>query len=90
MKPLGPIPAGYEAIDGELAIGGRTASALVEEAGDTPLFVYSRDLLTARMEQLRGAMPERLAIHYAVKANPFTPVITHLAGLVDGFDIASG
>ena len=25
-KPLGPIPAGYEGLTGELAIGGRTAS----------------------------------------------------------------
>lgn len=89
-KPLGPIPAGYEAIDGELAIGGRTASSLGAEAGGTPLFVYSRALLDRRMAALRAAMPERLAIHYAVKANPFRPVIEHMAGLVDGFDIASG
>ncbi|MGN6500329.1 MAG: pyridoxal-dependent decarboxylase, exosortase A system-associated, partial [Tsuneonella sp.] len=89
-KPLGPIPAGYEAIGGELAIGGRTASALVAEAGSTPLFVYSRALLDRRMAELRAAMPRRLAIHYAVKANPFRPVIEHMAGLVDGFDIASG
>ena len=39
MKPVGPIPAGYEAIDGELAIGGRRVSDLVAEAGRTPLFV---------------------------------------------------
>ena len=89
-KPLGPIPAGYLAIDGELVVGGRTASDLVAEAGGTPLFVYSRELLDRRMAQLRAAMPERLAIHFAVKANPYRPVIEHMGGLVDGFDIASG
>ncbi|MEL7680570.1 pyridoxal-dependent decarboxylase, exosortase A system-associated [Citromicrobium bathyomarinum] len=89
-KPLGPIPQGFEAIDGELAIGGRKASDLVAEAGDTPLFVYSRDMLDARMAALRAAMPESLAIHYAVKANPHPDVIAHMAGLVDGFDLASG
>lgn len=89
-KPLGPIPAGFETIDGELAIGGRKASDLAEEAGDTPLFVYSRGHLDARMAALRAAMPERLAIHYAVKANPHPDVIRHMAGLVDGFDLASG
>ncbi|WP_379546586.1 pyridoxal-dependent decarboxylase, exosortase A system-associated [Qipengyuania sp. DSG2-2] len=89
-KPLGPIPAGYETVNGELAIAGKTASALVEEAGGTPLFVYSRDRLTARMAMLRDAMPERLGINYAVKANPFEPVLRHMAPLVDGFDIASG
>lgn len=89
-KPLGPIPQGFEAIDGELGIGGRKASDLVAEAGDTPLFVYSRTMLDARMADLRGAMPESLAIHYAVKANPHPDVIAHMAGLVDGFDLASG
>jgi len=29
MKPVGPIPAGYESIGGELAIGGKRASELV-------------------------------------------------------------
>ena len=89
-KPLGPIPSGFESIDGELAIGGRKVSDLVAEAGDTPLFVYSRTMLDARMAALRAAMPERLAIHYAVKANPYSQVIAHMAGLVDGFDLASG
>jgi len=89
MKPLGPIPSGYEALGGELAIGGRKASELAAEAG-TPLFVYSRDLLSMRVAQLRAALPSRVALHYAVKANPFGPVLEHLAPLVDGFDIASG
>ena len=90
MKPLGPIPAGYTALDGELAIGGRKVSDLVTEAGGTPLFVYSREHLDRRVAELRAAMPERLAIHYAVKANSWRPVLEHMAGLVDGFDIASG
>ncbi len=90
MKPLGPIPAGFGSIDGELAIAGCKATALVAQAGGTPLFVYSRDMLSLRVAELRAAMPERLALHYAVKANPFAPVLEHMAGLVDGFDIASG
>lgn len=89
MKPLGPIPAGFTAINGELAIGGRPASALVAQAGETPLFVYSRAMLDKKMADLRAAMPHQLQINYAVKANPFGPLITHMAGLADGFDIAS-
>ncbi len=34
-------------------------------------------------------MPENLKIHYALKANPMPAVVQHLAGLVDGFDLAS-
>jgi len=89
MKPLGPIPAGYKSLDGELAISGRTASQLVAEAGQTPLFVYSTEHLDQRMASLRAAMPDRLGINYAVKANPFAPLLQHMERLADGFDIAS-
>jgi diaminopimelate decarboxylase len=89
MKPVGPIPPGYAAIGGELAIGGQRASELVAEAGRTPLFVYSRERLDARVAELRRALPWRVGINYAVKANPHLAVIGHMAPLVDGFDIAS-
>ena len=89
MKPLGPVPAGYDAVDGELAIGGRRASELVDEAGGTPLFVYSADMIRQRVALLRAAMPARLRIHYAMKANPYQPILRLIRGLVDGFDIAS-
>jgi diaminopimelate decarboxylase len=89
VKPLGPIPPGFGAVDGELAIGGRKASALVERAGGTPLFVYSTDMIRQRVADLRAAMPARLAIHYAMKANPYGPILELMGGLVDGFDIAS-
>lgn len=90
MKATGPIPAGYSILRGELAIGGMTATMLVEQAGDTPLFVYSGDHVRRRVADLRAAMPKRLAIHYAMKANPYGPLLTLMDGLVDGFDVASG
>jgi diaminopimelate decarboxylase len=40
--------------------------------------------------ELRSALPRQVALNYAVKANPFGPVVQAMAGLVDGFDIASG
>ena len=73
-----------------LLIGGQRADALAEAAGDTPLFVYDRTMLTARVAELRAAMPAALHIHYAMKANPFAPLLAHMAGLVDGLDVASG
>ena len=89
MKPVGPIPPGFATLAGELAIGGRTARELAGMAGDTPFFAYSRGLVDQRIAALRAAMPDRLRLHYAVKANPFAPLLAHLAGAVDGFDVAS-
>lgn len=90
MKPLGPIPPGFGVIDGVLAIDGTPVTELVEQAGATPLFVYSAALLRIKFAHLRAAMPSRLAIHYAVKANPYQPILRVFSELVDGFDIASG
>ena len=89
-KPMGPIPPGFGAREGQLLIGGRTAAELVAQAGDTPLFVYDGAMALARVAALRAALPAALSIHYAVKANPFAPLIHLMAGQVDGFDIASG
>lgn len=90
MKPLGPIPAGYAARDGVLAVDGVKVTELIARVGTTPLFVYSSDLIRQRVDDLRAAMPPALALHYAVKANPFEPLLRLMAPLVDGFDIASG
>ncbi|HEY5711684.1 MAG TPA: alanine racemase, partial [Allosphingosinicella sp.] len=89
-KPMGAIPAGYAADDdGMLLIGGRRADALVAEAGDTPLFVYDLDLVTARIARFRAAFPS-VHLHYAIKANSYRPILSHVAKRVDGLDIASG
>ena len=91
MKPLGPIPAGFDSCDGKLAIGGKSARHWVAQAGDsTPLFVYSKELIARRFASLRTAMPDRLKINYAIKANSFSPLLDFVSGLADGLDIASG
>jgi diaminopimelate decarboxylase len=35
-------------------------------------------------------MPQSLALHYAMKGNPYPPLLSWIAGRVDGFDVASG
>lgn len=88
MKPLGPIPPHFPAAGADLLIGGRPARDWAQAHG-TPLFVYDAGVVRARVAALRAALPARIRLHYAVKANPFAPLLGLLAGLVDGFDIAS-
>src|SRR3546814_12872316 len=91
MKPHGPIPPGFRAdASGMLLIGGDRADALVDAAGDTPLFVYDSAMLTARVAEWRAAMPTEVQLHYAMKANPYAPLLPFMAGPVDGFDVPSG
>jgi diaminopimelate decarboxylase len=88
-KPMGPIPAGFAAdADFMLLIGGKRADALVDQAGDTPLFVYDLALIDAKIARFRAAFPG-VHLHYAIKANSYQPLLDHVARQVDGLDIAS-
>lgn len=79
----------FPVINGELHVGGISISRLAERVGQTPFYAYDRNLITQRIKLLRDSFPEALHLHYAIKANPMPAVVQHLAGLVDGFDLAS-
>jgi diaminopimelate decarboxylase len=88
-KPMGRIPEGFASEDGTLLIGGRRVDDLIVEAGDTPLFVYNLSMVEARIARFRATFPG-IALHYAMKANPYPPLLRHIAERVDGIDAASG
>lgn len=73
-----------------LQVGGVPVTRLAERVGSTPFYAYDRRLITDRVAQLRAVLPAEVHLHYAIKANPMPAVVQHLAGLVDGFDVASG
>jgi diaminopimelate decarboxylase len=85
---MGAIPADYAGTGEMLRIGGRTVDALIAEAGDTPLFVYDLDIVSARVDRFRAAFPG-VELHYAIKANSYHQLLKHIAKRVDGLDVAS-
>ena len=74
---------------GQLQVGGQPLSVLAERIGQTPFYAYDRALLRQRVAALRAALPATVKLHYAMKANPFAPLVCFMAGLVDGIDVAS-
>lgn len=92
---LGPALAGWATTDGRLAVAGKNPVVplgewLSEQGTDaTPAYVYSAAAIDATVGRLRSVLPPDLGLHYAIKANPFPPLLAHLAGQVDGFDCAS-
>jgi len=80
----------FPVVDNVLQVGGMPLTRLAERVGSTPFYAYDRSLLSARVAQLRAALPADVHLHYAIKANPMPAVVQHMAGLVDGFDVASG
>ncbi|CAM5496021.1 pyridoxal-dependent decarboxylase, exosortase A system-associated [Thauera mechernichensis] len=75
--------------DGELLVGGIPLRRLAARVGSTPFYAYDRTLLSARVAQLRSALPTGIELHYAMKANPMPALVGHMAPLVNGIDVAS-
>lgn len=80
----------FETADNGLLVGGMSLQRLAARVGQTPFYAYDRALLNRRVAELRAALPADIHLHYAVKANPMPALVQHMAGLVDGFDVASG
>jgi diaminopimelate decarboxylase len=83
MKPMGAIPLEFQSLP--LTIGGRSVEELLTSS---PLFVYDMTVMRSRVARFRAAFPG-IDLHYAVKANPFSPLLAAIDPLVDGFDVAS-
>ncbi|MET0308510.1 MAG: pyridoxal-dependent decarboxylase, exosortase A system-associated [Sphingomonas sp.] len=77
-KPFGPIPPEFAQL-----------GALPWLDLPTPAYVYDFTVVQSRIARLRAALPPGVAVHYAIKANPFPPLLTAIAPLVDGLDVAS-
>lgn len=79
-------------VDGILREGrlGRHAPADLAARFGTPFYAYDLDVITHQVEALRAAVPETFTVSYAVKANPNLSVLSHIAGLGLGADVASG
>jgi diaminopimelate decarboxylase len=89
VKAIGPIPADFAGSPyGRLELGGLPFDAFTD-GQSTPAFAYDWRVVRDRVEQFRAAMPREVALHYAVKANPWGPILQGMAELVDGFDLAS-
>lgn len=80
---------GFPVVDNCLQIGGKSLILLAEQVGSTPFYAYDRHLVSERVASLRALLPEDICLHYAIKANPMPALVQYLAGLVDGFDVAS-
>lgn len=79
----------FPVIDDCLQVGGMPLPHLAERIGQTPFYAYERRLIQERVALLRSTLPQGIALHYALKANPMPALVQYLASLVDGLDIAS-
>lgn len=93
-KPLKTKPAHapmnqFQIHNEQLVVAGKTMSQVAELLGQTPFYVYDKSVIERAVETLRQILPRSIHLHYAIKANPLSGVVNHLAQLTDGLDVAS-
>ncbi|MEU0941589.1 type III PLP-dependent enzyme [Streptomyces canus] len=57
---------------------------------ELPAYVYDLRALRAHAAAVRQALPERVEVYYAAKANPEPEILAALAPYVDGYEVSSG
>ena len=68
----------------------RVRAAMLTVRRPRCVYVYDRTVLRERATAVRRVLPSGSTLLYAVKANGNADVLDALAGVVDGFDVASG
>jgi diaminopimelate decarboxylase len=57
---------------------------------ELPAYVYDLAALREHAESVRFALPERVELYYAAKANPEPEILAALGPCVDGYEVSSG
>ncbi|MCS6945896.1 MAG: pyridoxal-dependent decarboxylase, exosortase A system-associated [Sutterellaceae bacterium] len=89
MNPERRLFAAFPVEHDELLVGGVPVAHLAARVGRTPFYAYDRGLIHARVQKVREVLQGMFSLHYAVKANPMPALVAFMAGVVDGFDVAS-
>lgn len=73
----------------QLLIANKNCEKIVAIAGNTPCYIYDSETIFATIKHLKNMLPGNVKLHYAIKANPFAPLVCKIANWVDGLDVAS-
>lgn len=79
----------YHVENNELLIGGKSITQLAGQVGERAFYVYDRHRISTRIAELKKILPQKIHLHYALKANPMPALVQHIAPQVDGIDVAS-
>ncbi len=88
-KPVHAAQTLFPVVDDCLQVGGIPLTRLAQRVGSTPFYAYDRRLLSERVAHVRAHLPPAVELHFSMKANPMPALVQHMAGLVDGIDVAS-
>ncbi len=89
-----PIPVHAEmnqfAVDTEqLLVGGKTLDQIAQMMDQQVFYAYDKSVVKKQIDKFHTHIPKAIKLHYAIKANPYPPLVNAMKDWVEGFDVAS-
>ncbi|MGI9228184.1 MAG: hypothetical protein ACR2PU_05275, partial [Gammaproteobacteria bacterium] len=88
LKNFDPLSQ-FKIVNNSLCIGDLELGEIFKLGYTTPLYIYSKDIIKAKIDTLRNLFSPNFKIYYSIKSNPFKDVISYLYQYTDGFDVSS-
>ncbi|MCV2886024.1 pyridoxal-dependent decarboxylase, exosortase A system-associated [Aestuariibacter sp. AA17] len=79
----------FDVVNDQLLVGGKTLDQIASIMGKEVFYAYDQQVIRSQVAQFKSAIPEQIKLHYAIKANPYPPLVQAMKDWVDGFDVAS-
>lgn len=79
----------FQTNQGQLLIGGYTLDGVADLLDKQVFYAYDKSVVKAQIDLFHQHIPNHIKLHYAIKANPYLPVINAMRPWVEGFDVAS-
>lgn len=77
-------------IDGQqLLVGGNTLDNISRLLDKPVFYAYDKQIVKQQIDKFHKAIPKAIKLHYAIKANPYPPLVNAMKDWVEGFDVAS-
>ena len=73
----------------QLLIGGYTLDGVADILGKQVFYAYDKSVVKAQIDLFHKHIPDPIKLHYAIKSNPYLPIINAMRPWVEGFDVAS-
>lgn len=73
----------------DLLVGGKSLDNIESMLDKSVFYAYDKQIVKQQIDLFHQAIPKAIKLHYAIKANPYPPLINAMRDWVEGFDVAS-
>lgn len=87
--PVHALMEQFDTSDNQILVGGKSLDTIATMLDKSVFYAYDKNVVKRQIERFHKAIPEQIKLHYAIKANPYLPLVNAMRDWVEGFDVAS-